>query len=279
VLEPYDPVTWPDVERFARRLSNFHYVKTTIQLHIEEKRPGGCYVWREGRRIAAFCALNYLNPDDAWLYGMRVDPAFHNRGIGTKFTDGLINIAGRDGRTWIGLNTDDRASHRPVFRVAEKLGMKLEGIYCNDVFWSLRRLFSRPRLKRHPDIFSEFLKHGRSTFFHETPGWFWSRTLPARRDWVNQGGFVLCGVPVHIARRAHPKGQRSATVSLLELPEDPNPLFSRLLAYARGRNWIVVDYPVEWKRKVRRAWRELIPSLRQHHHYTSDAERVYGKYL
>jgi hypothetical protein len=166
-----------------------------------------------------------------------------------------------------------------VFRVAEKLGMKLEGIFGNDVLSPLRRRFSYPRLKRHPDIFDEFLKHGRSTFFHDTPGWFWSRTLPARRDWINQGGYVACGVPLHIDHRVHAKGEHSTTVSLLELPYDPKPLFSGLLAYARRRSWIVVNYPVEWKRKVRRTWRELIPSLRHGRRYYSGAERVYGKYL
>ena len=39
-----------------------------------------------------------------------------------------------------------------------------------------------------------------------------------------------------------------------------------------------LNYPLEWKRTVRSAWQELVPTLRRNHHYVS-AERVYGKYL
>jgi RimJ/RimL family protein N-acetyltransferase len=279
MLEPFTRDLWPEVVRFARRLPNFDYLKTIVRLHLDEKRPGGCYVWRDEGRIAAFCGLNYLNPDDAWLYGMRVAPSFHNRGIGTRFTRALIATAGRDGRSWVGLNTSDQPSHRPVFRIAEKLGMKLEGIYCNDGFWSLRRRLAVPRLRHHPDIFEEFLKQGRTTIFHDTPGWFWSRLLPARREWVNANGYVLQGVPLHITRRAHPEHKKSATINLLELPPDPKRLLAGLLAFARGRNWVVVNYPLEWKRTVRSARQELVPTLRRNHNYYSSAERVYGKYL
>ena len=278
MLEPYQTAQWDNVARFARRLPNFDYMKTIIRLHLEEHRPGGCFVWKSGGRIAAFCGLNYLNPDDAWLYGMRVDPAFHNQGIATRLTRALIARAGRDGRTWVGLNTSDTPSHRPVFRIAEKLGMKLEGIYCNDGFWAIRQGLAVPRLRRHPDIFAEFLKQGRTTVFHDTPGWFWSRLLPARREWVNANGYILHGIPVHITRRTHPKRQKSTTINLLELPPDPKPLLTSLLAYAQGRNWIVVNYPLEWKRTVRSAWKELVPTLSRKNHYTAP-ERVYGKHL
>jgi len=279
VLEPFTRALWPEVARFARRLPNFGYVKMIVRLHLDEKRPGGCYVWRDEGRIAAFCGLNYLNPDDAWLYGMRVAPSFHNRGIATRFTWALMKAAGRDGRSWVGLNTSDQPSHRPVFRIAEKLGLDLEGIYCNDGFWSLRRRPAVPRLRHHPDIFQEFLKQGRTTVFHATPGWFWSRLLPARREWVNANGCVLQGIPVHITRLTHPKHQKSATVNLLELPSDPKRLLASLLAFARGRNWTVVSYPLEWKRTVRSAWHELVPALRRSHNYYAGAERVYGRYL
>jgi RimJ/RimL family protein N-acetyltransferase len=279
MLEPFTRACWPEVARFARRLPNFDYLKTIVHLHLDEGRPGGCYVWRVEGRIAAFCGLNYLNPDDAWLYGMRVARSFHNRGIGTSFTSTLMEIAGRDGRSWVGLNTTDRPSHRPVFRIAERLGMRLAGTYCNDGFWSIRRRLEVPRLRRHPDIFAEFLKRGRTTIFHDTPGWFWSRLLPARRQWVNSNGRIIEGVPVHVARRAHPRLRRSATIILLELPADPGRLFAGLLAYAQRRNWMVVNYPVEWKHFVSAAWQEVLPNLRRNRsHYTS-AERVYGKRL
>ena len=279
MLEPFTRALWPEVARFARRLPNFDYLKTIVRLHIDEGLPNGCYVWRNDGRIAAFCGLNYLNQDDAWLYGMRVARSFHNHGIGTRFTRALIRIAGRDGHSWVGLNTTDHASHRPVFRIADRLGMKLEGIYCNDGFWSVRRPLAVPRLRRHPDIFAEFLRRNRTTIFHSSPGWFWSRLLPARREWVNAGGHVFAGVPLHAMRLAHPQQRKLTTINLLELPPDPGRLLSGILALAQGRNWIVVNYPREWKRTVQSAWRELVPNFRRtHNHYTS-AERVYGKYL
>jgi RimJ/RimL family protein N-acetyltransferase len=279
VLEPFTRDLWPEVARFARRLPNFGYLKTIVRLHLDERRPGGCYVWRAEGRIAAFCGLNYLNPDDAWLYGMRVARSFQSRGIGTRFTRALIKTVRRDGRTWVGLNTTDLPSHRPVFRIADRLGMKLEGIYCNDGFWSVRRRLAVPRLRRHPDIFAEFLRRGRTTVFHDTPGWFWSRLLLARREWVNASGYVLLDVPVHVTRLRRPQHRRSATVNLLELPPDPGRLLAGLLGFAQGRNWVVVNDPLEWKRAVRSAWRELVPNLRRNHNHYTSAERVYGKRL
>ena len=157
--------------------------------------------------------------------------------------------------------------------------MKLEGIHCNAGFWSLRRRRALPRLRRHPDIFGEFLKTGRTTIFHNTPGWFWSRLLPARREWVNANGYLLQGIPMHVARLSHPKKGKSATINLLELPSDPKRLLASLLAFAQGRNWVAVNYPLEWKRAVRPAWRELVPTLRRNRDYYISAERVYGKYL
>jgi RimJ/RimL family protein N-acetyltransferase len=278
MFEAFTRAFWPEVARFARRLPNFDYLKTIVRLHLDEKRPGGCYVWRAEGRIAAFCGLNYLTPDDAWLYGMRVARPLHGRGIATRFTRALIEAAGRDGRSWVGLNTTDRPSHLPVFRIAEKLGMELEGICCNEGFWALRRRLTVPRLRHHPDIFEEFLKQGRTTVFHDTPGWFWSRLLPARREWVNANGRVLYGVPLHVTRRIHPQRRWSTTVNLLELPPDPKRLLASLLAFAQGRNRVVVNYPLDWKRAIRSAWRELGPPLRRDNHYVS-AERVYGKYL
>ena len=93
MVEPFTRALWADVARFARRLPNFDYLKKIVRLHLDEKRPGGCYVWRSDGRVAAFCGLNYLNPDDGWLYGMRVAPSLHNRGIATRFTRSLMVLS------------------------------------------------------------------------------------------------------------------------------------------------------------------------------------------
>jgi RimJ/RimL family protein N-acetyltransferase len=279
MLEPFTRDRWPEVARFARRLPNFSYLETIVRLHAEEKRPGGCYVWREEGRSVAFCGLGYLNLDDAWLYGMRVDPELHNRGIGSRFTRALFRIAARDGRTWVGLNTSDHHSHRSVFRIAQKLGMKLEGVFCNDGLWSLQSRLPVPRLRRHPDILAEFRGRGHTAFFHDTPAWYWSRLLPARREWVNAGGCIWKGVPLRVTHQARPDHRKSTTINLLELPPDPRPLLTDLLAFVRGRDWIVVNYPLELRRRVRAAWKELVPALRAGRNCYRCTERVYGKYL
>ena len=84
---------------------------------------------------------------------------------------------------------------------------------------------------------------------------------------------------MHVMRIPHPKRWRLTTINLLELPADPGRLLAGLLGLARGRNWIVVNYPREWKRAVQSAWRELLPNLRRNHNHYTSAERVYGKRL
>ena len=84
---------------------------------------------------------------------------------------------------------------------------------------------------------------------------------------------------MHVMRLPHPQQWRLTTINLLELPADPSRLLAGLLGLARGRHWIVVNYPREWKRTVRAAWRDLLPNLRRNHNYYTSAERVYGKRL
>lgn len=283
MLEEYRPEFYPQVRAFARRLQNFGYVRMIIKAHTKDVWPGRCYVWREDGRLVAFSAVAYLNPDDAWLWGMRVDPKLQNRGIATRFTRALFPLIRKAGRTWAGLNTLDRPRPSPTFRVMEKLGMKLEDTYATDVFWRRPRKTARPRLAPYADIFSHYLKLGRRTVFHQRMGWFCSRLIPARRAWVNAGGFWLDGVPVHLSRHAHvERGRlyRGVVVNLFDRPPDLKAFVPRLLALipkTRGR--IAVNYPVEWHREFRAAARAALPRLRQNHGAWFSAWRIYGKHL
>jgi GNAT superfamily N-acetyltransferase len=282
MLEKYRPEHYREVARFARKLDNFFYVRMIIRAHTKQGFPGECHVWREGGRIVAFSAVAYLNPDDAWLWGMRVDPGFQNKGVASKFTRAQFRIVREAGRTWGGLNTRDHRKPAPTFRVMEKLGMRIEDIYANDVFWLRPKRVARPRMKPYRDIFTHFVELGRQTIFHQKPGWFNSRLIPPRRAWVNRNGFRLDDVPVHVVRgRYVEKGRRYAivVVNLFDRPPDFGAFVPRLLALVPKRGRMVVAYPVEWARQFRAAARAAVPKLRQNHGCWFSAWRIYGKRL
>lgn len=282
MFERYRPEQLREVSRFARRLDNFFYVKLIIDAHSKGKPPGECFVWREDGRIAAFSAVAWLNRDDAWLWGMRVDRELHDRGIGTRFTRALFPLIRRTGRTWAGLNTRDSDKPKATFRVMEKLGMKLEDTYADDVYWRRPRGVMRPRLKPFRDIFSHFVGLGRRTFFYQQQGWLCCRLLPSRRAWVNRGGRMLDGVPLHVARdRYTEKGRRygRVTVNLFDRPTEFGEFVPRLLALAPRRGHMVVNYPAEWKDELRRAARAAVPRLRQNQGAWFSAWRIYGRKL
>jgi RimJ/RimL family protein N-acetyltransferase len=145
VLEAYHPGHFSEIKSFAERQPEFDYLLGIIRAHTREHVPGGVWVWREepgpGVRgqgsVVAVCGMALLNRRDAWLYGMRVDPRFRNTGVATRLTRALFRLARQSGRTWIGLDTLNHPRKAPVFRIAEKLGMKLEGIYATAGFSDL----------------------------------------------------------------------------------------------------------------------------------------------
>jgi GNAT superfamily N-acetyltransferase len=280
MLEPYRPEHFKAVAAFARKLENWFYVKLIIRVHARKQVPGECYVWREGGRIVAFQAVAYLNADDAFLWGMRVDKAFQNRGVATKMTRRMFPLIRRAGRTWVGLNTLDRRGDRPTFRVMEKLGFRTETTDATDVYWRRPRRVARPRLSRLRDVFGQSLRHRRRLLFTSRFGWLWSRLLPSRQAEVNRGGFRLDGVPLHLARRRHTeKGRRygMVCVNLFERPRDMEAFVPRLLTLVPKRGHMVVSYPVEWAREFRRAARAAIPGLRRNHGHWPSAWRIYGR--
>ncbi len=282
MLEKYRPEFYREVAAFARRCPNFGYVKTTIRAHTKEGFPGECHVWREGGRIVAFAAVAWLNPDDAWLWGMRVDPEFRNQGVASKFTRAQFRLIKRAGYAWAGLNTLDHRKPAPTFRVMEKLGFRLEDTYATDVYWRGPKRVARPRLKPYHDILSHYVELGRKTIFHQNPGWFCSRLIPARRAWVNGFGFTLDDVPVHVRRQFYvEKGRRHTlvTVNLFDRPSDFGPFVPRLLALVPKRGRMVIAYPVEWARPFRKAARAAIPKRKGNRGYWSSAWRIYGRDL
>jgi len=283
VLEEYRPEFYREIRAFARKLGAFFYVRMIIDAHARNVWPGRCCVWREDGKLVAFSAVAYLNRDDAWLWGMRVDSRFQNRGIATRFTRALFPLVRKAGRTWAGLNTLDRRGTAPTFRVMDKLGMRLEDVFATDVYWRRPRNLARPRLRPCKDIFRHYVKLGRRTIFRQRMGWFYSRLLPARRACVNAGGFLLDGVPVHLNRNSHvERGRlyRDVVVNLFDRPADFRAFVPRLLALipkTRGR--MAVNYPVEWRREFRAGARTALPRLRQDHGAWFSAWRIYGRHL
>jgi GNAT superfamily N-acetyltransferase len=281
VLEQYRPEHYPEVRRFAARLDNWFYVRLIIRSHTAKGMPGACYIWREQGRTVAFQAVAWLNPDDAWLWGMRVDPAFKNRGVATRFTRAVLPLIRQTGRSWVGLNTLDRRRPAPTIRVMEKLGMKLDSTDATDVFWRRPQNVPRPRLRPASRIFDRFVEAGRQTYFYVHDGWLWARLLPGRRTWFNRGGFTLDGVPIHLTterRLERGRASRVVVVNLLERPPDFRRFVARVLALVPARKGhLVVDYPVEWARDFRAAARAAIRGLRVNRGCWLSAWRIYSR--
>src|SRR5271157_1497795 len=144
MITSYRSEYFPQVAAFARRQPEFDYLQGIIRAHTEQHAPGGTWIWRtrggepgtknqepgtkneERGTVVAICGMAYLNRDDAWLYGMRVDDRFKGAGIATRFTRELTRRAAKSGRTWIGLDTLNHPRKTPVFRIMEKLGMRHE---------------------------------------------------------------------------------------------------------------------------------------------------------
>jgi len=282
LLEKYRPEFFPEVARFARKCDNFFYVKLIIKAHTKQGFPGECHVWREDGRIVAFAAAAYLNPDDAWLWGMRVDPEFRNRGVAARFTRAQLRVVKAAGRTWAGLNTRDHRKPAPTFRVMEKLGFRLEDTYADDVHWRRPRHVARPRLAPYRGFLKHAVALGRRTYFHAQNGWFSSRLIPARQQEVDPLGFTLDGVPLMLKRwRYVEKGRRfsGVTVNLFDRPPDFGAFVPRLLALVPKRGHMVVNYPAEWTREFRAAARAAIPKLRKDRGYWPSVWRIYGRNL
>ena len=280
-LERYRPELLPDVRRFCRHLPNWGYVRRIIEWHEKSGYPGSCWVWRVRGRVAAFQAVAFLNPDDAWLWGMRVDPAFAGKGVATRFTRALFPVVRAAGRNWVGLNTLDHRTPRPTFRVAEKLGMSLDDTDAVDVFWNLPGRYRAPRLEKLRDIRGRFARAGRKTIFHQDPGWLWSRLLPARRRWLNPNGFALQGTPLHLVRQGLGRYSSwdlpSITVNLAERPDDLTRFVRPLLGLARGKHVLALAYRADWRREFHAALREVEPGLKRHRNCFWSCWRVYGR--
>jgi GNAT superfamily N-acetyltransferase len=282
MLQKYRPDFFREVARFARKCENFFYVRLIIKAHTKRDFPGECHVWREDGRIVAFAAVAHLNPDDAWLWGMRVDPDFRNRGVAVRFTRAQLRIARSSGRTWAGLNTLDHRKPAPTFRVMEKLGFRLEDTYADDVHWRRPRRVARPRLVPFRGFLAHAASLGRKTYFHAQHGWFCSRLIPARERDVNRLGFTLDGLPLMLRRwRYVEKGRRytGVTANLFDRPPDFGSFVPRLLALVPKRGHMVVNYPAEWKREFRAAARAAVPRLRKNRGYWPSVWRIYGRDL
>jgi GNAT superfamily N-acetyltransferase len=282
MLEKYRPEFFPEVAEFARKCTNFFYVRMIIKAHTRGVVPGECHVWREDGRIVAFSAVAFLNPDDAWLWGMRVDPEYRNKGVAARFTRAQLRIAKATGRTWVGLNTLDHRKPAPTFRVMEKLGFRLEDTYADDVHWRRPKRLSPPRLASFPNFLNHAASLGRRTYFHAQQGWFCSRLIPARQRDVDRLGFTLDGVPLMLRRwRYTEKGRRytGVSVNLFERPPDFRTFVPRLLALVPKRGHMILNYPAEWQYQLRAAARAAIPKLRKNRGYWPSTWRIYGKEL
>lgn len=285
VLEPYRPEYFAEVGAFARRQPEFDYLEAVIKAHIGDGLPGGCWVWRTRGRIVAFCALAYLNRDDAWLYGMRVSSEFKGQGIATELTRRLFAVARAAGRTWVALDTKDVPSKAPVFRICAKLGMRHEHTCATAMLWNLPGVFRPPRLRPMPRMFEHLRQLGVPTILEQrSPLWRWSRLMPGLRRRVNRHGFLVAGLPALVeqdtTRPAPGQPSRWTVVNLYDRPGDFGRLASALSGFARGgRAGLVVNYPAGWRREFRRAAAAVLPATGSVRDRFFGAWRIYSKSL
>ena len=214
-----------------------------------------------------------LNRRDAWLYGMRVDPGFKGQGVATRLTRALFRVAVASGRTWIGLDTLNHPRKAPVFRIAEKLGMKLEGIYATAGFRDLpRRPNGRQATSNERQVtgLSDWTGGQRVMFHEQYPRWLWSRIGLAR------GTLLPDGTPVQIVTRRY-GGRFRTSVNLLAEPENLTSTLAELLRFAAGRDrGLVINYPAGWTSRMRASARRLrVPKEKRFF----VAWRIYGRRL
>jgi RimJ/RimL family protein N-acetyltransferase len=300
MIAPYRSEFFSQIAAFARRQPEFDYLQGIIRAHTEQHAPGGIWVWKdeatgpgtkneERGTVVAVCGMAYLNRDDAWLYGMRVDDRFKGAGIATRFTGELIRRATKSGRTWVGLDTLNHARKAPVFRIMEKLGMRHEATFATCLFWNLPRRFQVHRSSPFPvvlpqatDIFGHWQGLGVGHMFHELyPRWVWTRLLASRRRIINQDGYLICGVPLHLvsSEQIAVSGTRTQ-VNWFTRPPDFAPILSQLFGYASGKDrLLVINCPAEWAVEIRRTARRLIPELKLRKNCDFATWRVYGKTL
>jgi GNAT superfamily N-acetyltransferase len=289
MLECYRPEYFRQVKAFADRQPEFDYLGGIIKAHTRDRVPGGVWVWRATKvkhklqvqdrpPIVAICGMAYLNRADAWLYGMRVDDRCKGLGIATRLTRELFRIAAETGHTWVGLDTLNHSRKAPVFRITEKLGMNLEGIYATAGFWNLPTRFRMPRLTRASRIPDRWKWSGVRVMFHEQyPRWLWSRIRLARG--IGGQGRWLSNEPVQIVRRKYGRIERTS-INLLVRPRDLKSVLARLLAFGAGRKrGLVINYPQDWTPELRRAARLLVPELKIGRNCFFVSWRIYGKEL
>lgn len=63
-------------------------------------------------KLVGLCHVGHVSDDECWFSGMRVDPAFHRRGIGTALTKAAIKAAESRGfeRALLGIDAENTAS-------------------------------------------------------------------------------------------------------------------------------------------------------------------------
>jgi RimJ/RimL family protein N-acetyltransferase len=284
ILAAYRPSDFAQVARFARTLPEFDYLQAVIRVHTELRSPGKCWVWQEAGRVKAVCGMAYLNRDDAWLYGMRVNPKNWGQGIATEFTRELFRVAAKSGRSWVGLDTRNHPTKAPVWRISEKLGMRFEGVQACDIFWNLPARFAPPESERCPGLYDDAQLSGPRLMLEQKHDlWRWYRIIPARRAIIRRHACTIAGVPVHLASAEWgDKGRASegTIVNLFDATGDLRALFRQLFGLAAGkRRRFVLHYRAEHARRIRAAARAVLPALRPGRNCCFSTWRIYGRRL
>ncbi|MGQ9599790.1 MAG: GNAT family N-acetyltransferase [Anaerolineae bacterium] len=124
--------TWEDGDYIPRVWDRWLADEQGVLLVGELDTPPG--------EIVALQKITFQTPDQVWLQGMRVDPAYRRQGIAGQFLKYSLAYARQLGARVVRLGTGE--DNQPVHIIAARAGMERVGVYT---CWSAEPLAEGPR--------------------------------------------------------------------------------------------------------------------------------------
>lgn len=108
------------VALLCRAIDPDDYVPNMFDDAVSHEGPGGLYVAEQAGRIVGCHGLDWREPDNAFLYAMRIHPDLQGRGIGTEYCRLQIEQAARVGVRHLFLSS--AVKNVRAHRIVEKNG-------------------------------------------------------------------------------------------------------------------------------------------------------------
>ncbi|MDS0256402.1 GNAT family N-acetyltransferase [Thermoplasmatales archaeon AK] len=98
MIEPAKPRDWPKISEISRISGYDDYINKIGPSYLES---GLILVWRDVKDIRGFLKIEYLSDNSAWLSGLRVDPDYRRKSIGSELTARAIELAKNAGKEYV----------------------------------------------------------------------------------------------------------------------------------------------------------------------------------